>query len=441
MRQSVLVYAAGMMLLIFAGAYAAHAGEELTVKSVVDGETLELSDGRLVRMIGVVTQNVRPLLASRFQSQVDEKEAISFERTAAEAKSFNQKNVVGRKVILSLDKIHEGSKHLAPDGKLLAYVWYTVFYKDEQEDDIKKVLGIISVDKLLNAELVKLGYGFVDTQTAFSHQEMFLRLEQQAAESRRGVWKTEAEFYKDSAKKAQGSLDSSVDQNISQEARELSMKSAWRTLTELIEKNPKDYRAYYQRSWLGASPFHDLIQDQNLQDIELAHQLFPYDPSVMMQKHFLLRLLGRHDKACEAYAEGAMLIRKFGGQTQVSDLTEEELASGKLAVTGQSPVLKCFEQDMFRATLNEDHYFILMARIKQMGEQIPDEVRQTMEVWSDRGLFEEFKAKHKKLVAGSTAHGLLYQTQWALRGLDDPQAAIQNMEKVGQISLSAEDKK
>ena len=77
--------------------------------------------------------------------------------------------VEGRRVRLEFDQGNTASGHKDRYGRTLAYV----FLED---------------GALLNAEIIKQGYGHAYTQFPFSRMEEFRRLEREAREQRRGLW-------------------------------------------------------------------------------------------------------------------------------------------------------------------------------------------------------------------------------------------------------------
>jgi micrococcal nuclease len=81
-----------------------------------------------------------------------------------EASAFTKKMVEGKKVLLKYD-FQRRDKY----GRLLAYVYL--------EDGT-----------LLNAEIIKQGYGFAYTKYPFKYLDNFRRYEKEARENRRGLW-------------------------------------------------------------------------------------------------------------------------------------------------------------------------------------------------------------------------------------------------------------
>ncbi len=118
---------------------------------VIDGDTIQLDGGERVRLIGVDTpETVDP----RRPVQYFGKEASAFTRRMAEGK------------LVRLDFDDETRDRY---GRTLAYVYL--------EDGT-----------LLNAEIIRQGYGFAYTRFPFRYQAEFVRLEREAREEGRGLW-------------------------------------------------------------------------------------------------------------------------------------------------------------------------------------------------------------------------------------------------------------
>ena len=121
------------------------AGEHAQVAFVMDGDTMELADGRQVRYVGVNTpENGQPY--------------------AADAKALNESLVAGQAVWLETD-VQENDVY----GRLLAYVW----------------VG----DTFVNLELVRQGYANAYTVPPnVRHTDIFVQAEQDARKAGRGMW-------------------------------------------------------------------------------------------------------------------------------------------------------------------------------------------------------------------------------------------------------------
>ncbi len=144
--------------LIGAVGYGAGSAQpDVTVRRVIDGDTVELSDGQRVRYIGIDTPEVS---RRRGNQWVRDPEPMGHEATER-----NRQLVEGRPVRLEQD-VQPHDKY----GRLLAYVY----------------VGELMVNETLLRE------GFAQLLTIppnVKHVERFRRAVQDAREARRGLWK------------------------------------------------------------------------------------------------------------------------------------------------------------------------------------------------------------------------------------------------------------
>ena len=131
-------------------------GDFDVVERVVDGDTLLLQSGERVRLIGVDTPEIK-----------HPKKPVEY--FGREASVFTRRIMEGKRVRLEFDQANAVRAHKDRYGRTLAYV----FLED---------------GTLLNAEIIKQGYGHAYTQFPFSRMEEFRRLEREAREQRRGLW-------------------------------------------------------------------------------------------------------------------------------------------------------------------------------------------------------------------------------------------------------------
>jgi micrococcal nuclease len=124
------------------------------VVRIVDGDTIHVRLGdriEKVRYIGVNTPEVHHPRKGE-------------EPGGREALAVNRRLAMGKAVRLELD-VQSRDRH----GRLLAYVW--------------------AGETMINAELVRLGYAQVMTVPPnVRYQDLFLRLQRDARQARRGLW-------------------------------------------------------------------------------------------------------------------------------------------------------------------------------------------------------------------------------------------------------------
>jgi micrococcal nuclease len=123
---------------------------------LIDGDTLVMENGERVRLIGVDTPETTNKPVEHF---------------GKEAAAFTRRVVEGKRVRLEFDPANAPRAHKdsMQQRRTLAYV----FLED---------------GTLLNAEIIKHGYGFAYTRFPFAQVEEFRRFEREAREQRRGLW-------------------------------------------------------------------------------------------------------------------------------------------------------------------------------------------------------------------------------------------------------------
>lgn len=430
-----------LLFLLLLNTPSLYASADFTIERSLDGETLLLTDGRRIHLIGVNTTNIHSSLSERYKLTADQISRLPLSNVIPDAVNYIQQHAAGKNIILSYDPANESRGHLDESGRMLAYVWYTTYTSaaaSEDSEGAAKYLGVKSQDRLLNQELISMGLGLVDTKDPFIQQEAFLEDEKRAAEAKRGFWRSASELYQELMGKAQGSQSASTAGFVDEKARELSLQSARATYDKLIEMNPKDFHPYYERSWLGANALHNKVTRNNLEDIDKAISLSPFQPQLYMQRVYLLRLLGRPDEAIEAYARVLSAASKLGMRSPVSELAEAEIEKSNWSEEISEPVRRAQALQAVRATLNEDHFLFFMARYLSYKEgEVPENMKSLYEKISKMGRFAEFESKHEELLSTGDAHAILYQTQWAQNGLKTPEDAIKGMEMLEQDEVKA----
>lgn len=122
------------------------------VTRVVDGDTLDASDVGRIRLIGVDTPET-----------VDPRRPV--QHFGKEASAFLKRLIEGKRVRLEYDQQRKDAYN-----RTLAYVY-------------------LPDGTFVNAEIVRQGYGFAYTQFPFKYLDEFRRLEREAREAGRGLWR------------------------------------------------------------------------------------------------------------------------------------------------------------------------------------------------------------------------------------------------------------
>jgi len=140
------------LLIILVCAFGSPPKDTYIVKRVIDGDTIKLANGETVRYIGIDTPETKhPRKPVQFMGR--------------EASAANKKLVGGKRVRLEFD-----AQQRDRYGRLLAYV-----YVDEV---------------FVNAWLVENGYAQIMTiPPNVKYQDLFLKLQKEAREKKRGLWK------------------------------------------------------------------------------------------------------------------------------------------------------------------------------------------------------------------------------------------------------------
>ena len=135
------------------------------VERVVDGDTLKLSDGRKVRLIGVDTPELHYSEKLLRDARKSNKDIKTIQAMGKRASDFTKSLCNGKKVRLQTD-VEKYDKY----GRVLAYVYL--------EDGT-----------FVNAKILEEGYGRVMTiPPNVSRAEYFLKLQQEARVKAKGLW-------------------------------------------------------------------------------------------------------------------------------------------------------------------------------------------------------------------------------------------------------------
>ena len=137
------------------------AQSELKVIEVIDGDTVKLSNRKLLRYIGIDTPEIRHKTAQGFQYQP--------EPFSLEAKALNQKLVEGKVVRIEYDVQRTDAY-----GRLLGYC----FVKDEHDNEI-----------MADEEILKEGLALLLTMPPnVKYTERFTRAQEYARQHKSGIW-------------------------------------------------------------------------------------------------------------------------------------------------------------------------------------------------------------------------------------------------------------
>lgn len=139
---------------------------DILVRRVIDGDTLQLESGERVRLIGIDTPEMHESDKFYRDAQRTKQDIRTIRELGRRAYEFTKNLVEGRRVSLEFD-VEKRDKY----DRLLAYV----YLKD---------------GTFVNAEIVKQGYASLMTiPPNVKYADLFLNLYQQARQNKRGLWK------------------------------------------------------------------------------------------------------------------------------------------------------------------------------------------------------------------------------------------------------------
>ena len=134
---------------------------------VVDGDTIVVKGIGKVRLIGVDTPETK-----------HPRKPVEY--FGKEASAFTKGMVEGKKVRLEYDWQRKDKYN-----RTLTYVY--VMTNDVR--DMPEFKNRASIELMVNAELIKQGYGHAYTRYSFKYLEQFRKYEKEAREKKRGLWK------------------------------------------------------------------------------------------------------------------------------------------------------------------------------------------------------------------------------------------------------------
>jgi micrococcal nuclease len=182
-----------------------------TVSHVINGDTLQLSNGEIVRLIGMDCEEneYRPEEAVYIQSGKKFKHGPDSEKRAKQAAEFVRRLAEGKEIRLEYDE-----KQFQMKGRTLAYAYldFNGLKGLKEMDRLTEIAGrdcpecesnletYCSATPLpeqggqctvfLNATIIKAGYAqALIISPNVKYQALFVKLENQAKRHKRGVWK------------------------------------------------------------------------------------------------------------------------------------------------------------------------------------------------------------------------------------------------------------
>ncbi|MCD6583609.1 MAG: thermonuclease family protein [Candidatus Omnitrophica bacterium] len=129
---------------------------QIKVVEVIDGDTVRLENGKVLRYIGIDTPEVRQNEGRRW--------VFNPQPFALEAKEFNRSLVEGKRVRVEFDV--------------------------EKKDRYGRLLGYVFLDGVfINAKLLEEGYAVIYTRPPnVKYVDLFISLQKKARQNRKGLW-------------------------------------------------------------------------------------------------------------------------------------------------------------------------------------------------------------------------------------------------------------
>ncbi len=167
------------------------AADSFTVASVIDGETLQLSNGETVRLIGIDVPASSKNVKLKDDIKNTGKDSPTLIAAGKNAAKFLRKLLKNKKVVLEHDALEKEKS-----GRRWAYVYFYLdphlnmeipegWYAELSPGTEERQLRVF-----LNATMIRSGYAsmkIVPPNAKF--QELFSKLQEEAKAQKRGLWK------------------------------------------------------------------------------------------------------------------------------------------------------------------------------------------------------------------------------------------------------------
>ena len=142
----------------------------LTVARIVDGDTFELSDGTMLRLIGIDTPEVHPSPKLSRDVERSDMDRETIRELGRRASAYAAELALDKPVELEYGSGRRTDRY----GRTLAYVWVL----DEYGRRLYRV----------NDRLVADGYANIYSGIPFEYSDEYLEYEREAREEGRGLW-------------------------------------------------------------------------------------------------------------------------------------------------------------------------------------------------------------------------------------------------------------
>lgn len=159
-----------------------------TISKVIDGDTFKFSNGQKLKLAGINAPEILDNNTLRQESRKFGKDIWAYRTLGTEAAKE-----AGRILAMGKNKIRleSGTEAFDADGNLFAYVYVPVARWEEGMAADGKIFFETKerLEIFLNAHLVQTGFAeVVSMPLSAKHQQLFLELQREAKERKRGLW-------------------------------------------------------------------------------------------------------------------------------------------------------------------------------------------------------------------------------------------------------------
>ncbi len=166
------------------------ASDSFTVTSVIDGETLKLSNGEKIRLIGIDVPASSRNVKLRNDIKNTGKDAPTLMASGKNAAKFLRKLIKNEKIVLEY-----GAGEKEKSGRRWAYVYFYLDPHLNMEIPGEWYAELVPATKerqlrvFLNATLIRQGHVLMKiVPPNVKYQELFSKLQEEAKTQKRGLW-------------------------------------------------------------------------------------------------------------------------------------------------------------------------------------------------------------------------------------------------------------
>ncbi len=158
----------------------------VTVTAVLSGDTIELSNGEIVRMLGIDSPEVQKNMKLKRDLERSEESESELLEKGRQAKEFTKNLVEGKQVRLEFDLLERDNQ-----GRLLANVYMLANAQVSSLNDYRIIVDASGFKEVfVNATIINSGYAYPLTVLPnIKNVNYFFGLFKEAKQNNRGFWK------------------------------------------------------------------------------------------------------------------------------------------------------------------------------------------------------------------------------------------------------------